>query len=465
MTNFNLQDLFSENSNDLDIAAIIRQYTSLTPRYQIDNCKLALPPWALRSFDHNGDQAWQQLVEDSFTTRASTPMCIYMHIPFCSQKCGFCDSYSFKLASHVDDNMDAYVDQLCQEMRVWKQLYAIEDRPISTIHLGGGSPSYLRPGHIERLVDQCRDLFNTTVETEWALESTAHDLTPEMFSNLQKMGFRRLHVGVQSLQDKVRENIGRQSPAHQVIAVISKAVEQGWVVSVDMIVGLPGQNLKAFLEDILRLVTLGVDGFSIYELLIYRQNRRWAASYNLNKREHTLNYLMFQAGAMLLQRHGFKQNLFNHWSDEFDRNVYFTYPSRGEDLLAMGTIADGVMGRYHYRHPTYASYMKPAREGIPNLQGGLRRTDIEQVFHGLSTELLSSHISKSKLADFQGLQASRGERLLDLWLENALVEADGFGGLSLTSNGSWFAGNMTSDLYQALLLNDHTATIKDPGSG
>lgn len=445
----------------LDLDAITRQYASLTPRYRVENWKLPLPPWAMRPYDHNGEQAWRRLVEDSMNAQARTPMCIYMHIPFCSRKCGFCDSYSFKLASHVEENMNAYVDHLCQEMTAWKTHCALESRPISTIHLGGGSPTYLPPHQLERLVNQCRELFNTSSNTEWALESTAHGLTPEMLSSLHDMGFRRLHVGVQSLEDDVREKIGRQSPADRVIAAISNALDLGWVVSVDMIVGLPDQKMEPFLEDIEKLVTLGVNGFSIYELLIYPQNTHWAVSHGLDNRDHLFNYLIFQAGAMLLQKRGFRQNLFNHWSDELDKNVYFTSPSRGDDLLAIGAIADGVFGRYHYRHPPYAKYMKSGHGGIPNLQGGLLRTELEQKYRGLSTQLLSAHIFAPNLTDFEELRSPQGQRLLDLWSENALVEADGLGGLVLTSNGAWFAGNMTSELFQALQASNHTVALRD----
>ncbi len=460
MKNPGLHQYFHGCSIALDIDAITKQYSSLTSRYRFENWKLPLPPWAMRPYDHDGRQAWRRLVEDMHGSQVVNPMCIYLHIPFCSQKCGFCDSYSFKLESHVDENMNSYVDQLCQEMTLWKAHCALENRSIPTIHLGGGSPGYLRKHHLEQLVSQCQQLFNITPDTEWALESTAHDLTPVMLSNLHEMGFRRLHVGVQSLQDDVRKNIGRQSTSARVIEVINNALELGWVVSVDLIVGLPGQTMKAFLEDILKLVRLGVNGFSIYELLIYPQNSRWAFANGLENRDHLFNYLMFHAGSLLLKQNGFRQNLFNHWSDASDKNVYFTSPSRGEDLLAIGAIADGVFGSYHYRHPTYAKYMKAGHQGIPNLQGGLRRTNLEEKFRSFSTELLSAHISESKLAGLIGLRPSQGRPLLDIWLENALVETDSIGGLALTANGAWFAGNMTSELFQALQAIDLTVDCK-----
>jgi len=91
----------------------------------------------------------------------------------------------------------------------------------------------------------------------------------------------------------------------------------------------------------------------------------------------------------------------------------------------------------------------------------LRRTNLEEKFRGFSTELLSAHISESKLAGLKGLRSSQGQPLLDTWSENALVETDGFGGLALTTNGAWFAGNMTSELFQALQAIDLTVDCKE----
>ena len=188
-----------------------------------------------------------------------------------------------------------------------------------------------------------------------------------------------------------------------------------------------------------------MNGFSLYELLIYPQNRKWAEGQGLTDGRHLPNYFMFQAGAGVLKAQGFKKNLFNHWVDEQDRNLYFTFPQRDEDCLAIGAIGDGVFGDYHYRHPRYASYLRLARSGLPGLEGGLRRTSHESELRPITTAVLSNHIPNSLLTALQ--KSINGQMpLLERWQNLALIEPAPDGGFWLTTNGAWFAGNMIKEL-------------------
>lgn len=186
----------------------------------------------------------------------------------------------------------------------------------------------------------------------------------------------------------------------------------------------------------------GVDGVSLYELLIYPQNRRWAWSHGLRDRDHAANFWMFQAGAGLLTARGFRPNVFNHWAGPRDANIYFTFPTRGEDCLAVGTIADGVFGDYHYRHPRYGRYRRAADDGQPGLEGGLRRNALENRLQPLTTAILSGAIPP---ALFSTLPDRAAADLIERWLENGLVRLDD-GAVPLTGSGSWFAGNLIADV-------------------
>jgi oxygen-independent coproporphyrinogen-3 oxidase len=220
-----------------------------------------------------------------------------MHIPFCTGKCGFCDSYSFKLGNHRQRTVEEYVRLLQEEMALWGHLGALVHRPVSTVHFGGGTPSFVGTEALTRIVRACAACFHTTDATEWALESTVYDLSTQLVEHLHALGFRRLHIGVQSLEDPTRAAIGRRCPAQAVLAKIDEVTKLGWIVSVDLVCGLPNQTLGGFLDGIRTLINHGVDGYSLYELLIYPQNRRWAEGHSLTRRAHLPNYLMFQAGA------------------------------------------------------------------------------------------------------------------------------------------------------------------------
>jgi oxygen-independent coproporphyrinogen-3 oxidase len=268
-----------------------------------------------------------------------------------------------------------------------------------------------------------------------------------MLACLHELGFRRLHIGVQSLEDPVRRHIGRRQSAASVLSKTAEVIEMGWVVSVDLLCGLPDQSLEGFLEGIRVLCEIGVHGFSLYELLIYPQNRKWAERFGLLDREHLGNYWMFQAGASYLKALGYIKNLFNHWADERDENLYFTFPSRSEDLLALGTIADGVFGDYHYRHPTYNRYRQRVSGVFPALEGGTRRNALENRLHPLTTAILAGSIPPTLAPAFELRLPGSGGTLLERWLDLDLLEEGAQDGhLCLTANGSWFAGNMISQL-------------------
>lgn len=443
-------DFFTHAPPGVDCDSIRRQWLALSPPYDVNDWQLPLPVWSHRDFDHIGTDAWQFLSRNLENASAHTPFCIYLHIPFCSSKCHFCDCYSFKLGNHWAEHIEKYVSQLCNELRLWSAQGNLAERPISTVHLGGGTPTFLGAKALRRLAACCRENFHITSNTEWALESTVESLTPEMIRTMHELEFRRLHIGVQSLEEKVRRAIKRRRSVAEVLAKIDEVLERGWTVSVDMVCGLPGQTLNGFMADIEKLIALGIHGVSLYELLIYPQNRKWAEAQGLVGRDHAPNYFLFQAAAGRLETAGLRKNLFNHWATATDQNVYFTFPVRGEDCLAAGTIADGVFGEYHYRHLRYGAYLQTAQAGTPGLQGVLRRTIVETALLPLTTAILSGNISPQQLPTLQSMQWGRAA-LLSYWLEMALIQASARGGYDLTSNGSWFAGNMVRDLMRAAI--------------
>lgn len=440
------QEFFRDASPEIAVDAIWEAHAALQGRYNPNEWTLPLPAWALRPYDHSPEQAWHELqsgLEANALQSLNAPMCIYLHVPFCTRKCGFCDSYSFHLKSHSDERLDAYTHLLCAELELWSRQGSLNKRPIATVHLGGGTPGYLGANNLTRLVECCRKHFNLTPSTEWALETTVESLTPSMFAILHELGFRRLHLGVQSMQDEVRTLIGRKRPAAEVIERVETARTLDWIVSVDLICGLPGQTLGAYMEGIRSLMAAGVDGFSLYELLIRRQNHWWAEAQGLTDRSHVPNYWMFLAGAYWLEARGFGKNLFNHWANSRDQNIYFTFPTRGEDLLAVGTIADGVLGDYHYRHPRYAGYVGAVSATFPGLEGGLRRNDEEQRLNPYLTGLLAGRGERQFAQNLPSLVAG--------WADHGLIDLDESGAFTLSPSGSWFTGNMVNEVRQCFM--------------
>ena len=432
-------DFAQEAPDAVDVERVRALWEAVRGVYDPAAWVLPLPVWRLRAWDETGPAAWEALRADLASADTSTPMCIYLHVPFCASKCGFCDSYSFALRSHQAERIKSYVDRTCAELELWSA--DLSTRPVPTVHLGGGTPSFLGGAALSRIAATIRRRFAVSEDTEWALESTARELTPDLLAALHDIGFRRLHLGVQSLQDDVRRAIGRTAGADDVVGTLVAARALGWVVSVDMICGLPGQTLAGLAADLDRMAAAGVDGVSLYELLVYPQNRRWASAHAVDGTDrHLPNFWTFLAAADLLERRGFRANVFNHWAGERDANMYFTFPARGEDLLAVGPIADGVFGNHHYRHPAYALWMAGA---LPALEGALRRPARSGRVQPVETAILGARLG---LDDLVVLEDLGGERLLQRWSAAGLVEPDDAGGVRLTPSGSWFAGTMVQEV-------------------
>lgn len=444
-----LEDLFCNSPRSVDISAISQEWFSLGRDYDVETWQLPLPLWAQRPYDDCGSRAWELLTADLPDMDPKRPLCIYIHIPFCSSKCGFCDSYSFKLGSHKDEHIENYLKHLCEELHLWSAEGNLNSRPVSTVHLGGGTPTILGESAFQRLIECCRENFAISQGTEWALETTVESLTDHTIRTLHELGFRRLHIGIQSMQDSVRTMIGRRCTSAEALRAIETVLAMEWITSVDLICGLPGQGLADFLTGIKSLMECGVNGFSLYELLIRSQNHHWSVRQGLTNRSHLPNYFMMLAGANLLEANGFRKNLFNHWVDDHDKNIYFTFPTRQEDCLAIGTISDGIFGDYHYRHPPYAKYMSMSNSGLPGLEGGLRKNELEKRLQPLITAILSGHIPPILVPEFHELRFS-GWSLVERWVSHALVRPEVNGGLALTSNGTWFAGNMINEVNSSV---------------
>lgn len=438
---------------EVDAEAIRREWLALRPPYRVADRHLPMPVWARRPFTESGAEAWRILCRDVPAIDPKRAFCVYIHVPFCQDRCPFCDCYSFRLAAHREQHIDGYLDLLAQEMRLWGPLGTLAARPVSTVHFGGGTPTYIGIHPFERLVGLCREHFAADSTTEWALESTASALTAEMLACLGALGFTRLHVGVQSLQDEVRRLLYRRFTAASTLATLAACVERGWIVSIDLIFGLPGQTLAGLLNDIRTLAAVGVNGFSLYELQLSSRNRLFVQRHGLHQRDREVNYLLAQAASHLLAALGYRKTLFNHYADDRDTNQYFTFPARGEDCLALGTIADGSFGDYHYRHPEYTTFCHSVDESFPGLQGGLRRNDVENRLQPLTNGLMAGSVAASAFA------LPRGQALLDQWRESRLLVDDpSTGNLRLTGSGSWFVGNMITHMVDSFQVSERSPT-------
>lgn len=393
------------------------------------------PAWAVRGYADDGPAAGKRLT--GLVSETQGALSIYVHVPFCTTRCPFCDCQAMLMPK--GDVVKRYVERLLLEIEQWRRVGGLATRPVTTVHFGGGTPNAISPPEFERVVTALAGAFGTNANTEWAIETSCRCLDEEHTAHLAGLGFTRIHLGVQTLHPRLRRKLGRRDSTGTVLSRIAACLERGWVLSVDLLYGLPGQTASDLLADLELLAGLPVHGFSLYRLNHGPHNHRFMVRNGLADRglpEAYADYRMFMQAAESLASRGYVKNHFTHFALEQDRNLYSRHAFRGEDLLALGTTADGVFGDYYYRHGDLRAYLAGAGEGL-SLEGGGFFAPAERRARRLIAELMAGEVRRDILDEAALCFVSR--------LTSAgLLRYDGPSSTwRLTNAGSWFIGACT----------------------
>ncbi|MBI4339410.1 MAG: radical SAM family heme chaperone HemW [Chloroflexi bacterium] len=212
-----------------------------------------------------------------------TSIALYIHVPFCETKCPYCDFNTYAGIEHL---VPQYVDALAQELRLWGQALASNplsdvaspratidegssQQPVATLFFGGGTPSYLSPEHIQRLMDTARASFHLLPDAEATLESNPGDVTRERLDAWRKAGVNRLSIGAQSLDDGLLHLLGRRHSAAEAMQAYRNARAAGFAnINLDLMFGLPGQTLAQWQDTLERVLHLRPEHLSLYCLTL-----------------------------------------------------------------------------------------------------------------------------------------------------------------------------------------------------
>lgn len=186
---------------------------------------------------------------------------LYIHIPFCRQKCNYCDFASF---AGLDFLIDDYLSALAKEAAQTPYKKA------QTLYIGGGTPSLLSVGQLTVLGNIITSNFGPISDfAESTFEANPESLTTEKLSLLKRLGFNRLSIGLQSFNEKELKLLGRVHTVCQFETAYQNARKCGFEnINVDLIAGLPAQTLTAFLENLQKVMALKPEHISVYGLQI-----------------------------------------------------------------------------------------------------------------------------------------------------------------------------------------------------
>lgn len=183
---------------------------------------------------------------------------VYIHIPFCMQKCLYCDFVSF---ANREDMQKEYVESLKKEIENWKNTN--KDYEIKTIYIGGGTPSYIDSKYIAEILNLIGTAPSITIETN------PGTITEQKLLDYKNAGINRLSIGLQSTKDKLLKQIGRIHNYQQFIETYNLARKVGFKnINVDLMLGLPSQSIADLKDSLEKICNLNPEHISVYSLIV-----------------------------------------------------------------------------------------------------------------------------------------------------------------------------------------------------
>lgn len=230
--------------------ALLRKYNTSGPRY-------TSYPTALEFHDKFKHEHLVQAIEASPNRELS----LYVHIPFCHSLCYYCGCN--KVITRHRDKADTYLEFLAQEIASKAPLF--KNYTVKQLHWGGGTPSFLRHEQITKLVELLKEKFSFAEQVEMSIEIDPREIEMNLAEHLYSLGFNRLSIGVQDIDEKVQQTINRVQSTEFIENFIAHAKKVGFKsINIDLIYGLPHQNIDTFTRTLNKAHEMDVDRISLF---------------------------------------------------------------------------------------------------------------------------------------------------------------------------------------------------------
>lgn len=324
---------------------------------------------------------------------------LYIHVPFCSSKCNYCDfnSYAGKL-----DMAGEYFDCMKKEIELYHD--EMQYNLIDTIFIGGGTPTCVDHGFIGEILAACRSAYKVSDTCEITIESNPGTLDEEKLAAYKSYGINRLSTGLQAYQGNLLKYLGRQHSAQDFISGVEAAKNAGFVnINADVIFGIPGQTMEDWKETLNVLVEAGITHVSAYSLKIEEGTKfgDMLESGNLIQAEDELDRKMYHYAIEFLNKNGFSQyELSNFAKEGYECKHNLTY-WRCIDYLGLGAGAHSYLQDIRFSNEysieDYISVLKKGKKPVDErYQVDFCERMSEYMFLGLR---LTKGISKTDFLD------------------------------------------------------------------
>ncbi|MBR2382508.1 MAG: oxygen-independent coproporphyrinogen III oxidase [Anaerotignum sp.] len=272
---------------------------------------------------------------------------LYIHIPFCRQKCLYCDFPSW---AGKEDEMQGYVDVLTKEIQNRSMEYP--DRKVVSVFLGGGTPTTLSIPMLEQLMQAVFANWNIAEDAEITTEANPGTLDREMTDALKKMGFNRLSMGVQAWQNRLLKDLGRIHTIESFQENYKAVREAGFEnVNTDLMFALPNQTMEDWQETVKNMIALAPEHISAYSLIL-EEGTPFYDKYEkgeLEPAEEDLDREMYHWAVDYLAEMGYEQYEISNFAKQDRQSRHNRIYWQAEEYLGMGLGSHSYMNgeRFH----------------------------------------------------------------------------------------------------------------------
>ena len=349
------------------------------------------------------------------------PTSAYVHIPFCTQICYYCD---FSKVFIKNQPVDSYLEHLLEEFGSY------DIQKLSTLYIGGGTPTALSAPQLEVLLDGLTKNLDLSVLEELTIEANPGDLDADKITVLKQSPVNRVSLGVQTFDDKMLKKIGRSHLEKDIYENIDRLKLAGFDnISIDLIYALPGQTMAQVKDNVAKAISLDIPHMSLYSLILENHtvfmNRMRRGKLPLPKEE--LEAEMFEYIIAELERAGFEHYEISNFSKSgFESRHNLMYWDNAE-YYGIGAGASGYVDGVRYKnHGPIRHYLNAVEAGnarITEEHLSQRERMEEEMFLGLRKKsgVSMARFEKKFGRSFDGLY---GEIIRDL-VQQGLMQVDG----------------------------------------
>lgn len=360
---------------------------------------------------------------------------LYIHVPFCAQKCYYCDFNSYKINSNQKKE---YLINIEREMKFYKDEF--KDKCFDTVFFGGGTPSILTVDELQELVNNINENFNIKKDAEITIECNPGTINREKLEAMKKMGINRLSIGLQATQNYHLKSIGRIHTYEEFEKNYYDALDIGFEnINIDLMYALPNQKTQEWKDTLDKIIKLNPSHISAYSLILEEGTKLYDMYQNkeFELLDEDTDINMYNYTIDTLKRHGYNQYEISNYSKENLECKHNIIYWKCDNYLGLGPGASGFIGDTRYSNiEDICEYNKCIMQNIRPVSEEIELTKKDKIeefiFMGLRmNEGINVDIFKERFdTDFYDIY----QEVMDKLIKRELVRFDGKN-ISLTQKG------------------------------